>query len=189
MSEPQGGSCESCKRKKCKVSADHVSYVESINQVLNSVIESCTNAIPEFVVLGLICLSLDLFVDSVLPHHNFVNTPRIIRGGCVVFLIHSYTEVVRGIPGGYLGALENRLNETEIALYNALCELRKLKLESAFTDHPDLSEPLQSRQADGNKYSRMNEWVRYPLKRSDELEIWWNSVDKNKVLEGRERRT
>jgi hypothetical protein len=96
--------------------------------------------------------------------------------------------LVRGIPGGYLGALETRLNETEIALYNALCELRKLKLESAFTDHPDLSEPLQSRQTDGNKYSRMNEWVRYPLKRSDELETWWNSVDKDKLLEGREQK-
>jgi hypothetical protein len=84
MSETQGGSCESCKRKKCKVSTDHVSYVESINQLLNSVIESCTNVIPEFVALVLICLSLDLFVDSVLPHHNFANTPRIIRGGVVL---------------------------------------------------------------------------------------------------------
>ncbi|KAH8749469.1 hypothetical protein BGZ57DRAFT_915007 [Hyaloscypha finlandica] len=132
MSETQGGSCESCKRKKCK----------------------CDRKLP-------IC-------------GQCASSPQLCK----------YTENnKRGIPGGYLGALETRLNETEIALYNALCELRKLKIESAFTDHPDLSEPLQSRQTDGNKYSRMNEWVRYPLKRSEELETWWNSVDKDKLLE------
>jgi hypothetical protein len=80
--------------------------------------------------------------------------------------------------------LEQRLHETEIALYNALCELRKIKSESAFTDHLDLSESLQSRHAAMNKYSRMAEWVRYPLNHSDEVENWWNSVENPKLLEG-----
>jgi hypothetical protein len=93
--------------------------------------------------------------------------------------------IIRGIPGGYLSALEQRLHGTEIALYNALCELRKLKSESAFAHHPDLSEPLQSHQAATNKYSRMAEWIRYPLKRSDEIENWWNSVENPKLLEGK----
>jgi hypothetical protein len=80
--------------------------------------------------------------------------------------------------------LETRLNETEIELYNALCELRKLKSESTFTNHPDLSEPLHSRQAEGNKYSRMNEWTRFPLKGAEAVAVWWNSVDNNILLKG-----
>ena len=96
---------------------------------------------------------------------------------------HLCTDNIRGIPGGYLSALEQRLHETEIALYNALCELRKIKSESAFTDHPDLSEPLRSHQAATNKYSRMAEWIRYPLNRSDEVENWWNSVENHKLPE------
>lgn len=123
-------------------------------------------------------------MDSVLPHHNFVNMQRIIRGKNTGLIMYAYTDRLRGIPGGYLGALESRLNETEIALYNALCELRKLKSESAFTNHPDLSEPLRSRHAEASKHSRMNEWIRYPLKESREVETWWDSVDNNKLLEG-----
>jgi hypothetical protein len=129
-------------------------------------------------------LVLDPLVGSVLLRHNFASMLRITRGNFTALPIAFYTDNIRGIPGGYLGALETRLNETEIALYNALCELRQLKTENSFTNHPDLSEPLQARQANSNKYSRMSEWVTYPLRSSSELEVWWSSFDNSNPREG-----
>jgi hypothetical protein len=129
-------------------------------------------------------LVLDPFVGSVLLRHNSASMLRITRGKFTTLYINFYTDNFRGIPGGYLGALETRLNETEIALYNALCELRQLKTQSTFTSHPDLSEPLQARQANSSKYSRMTEWASYPLRSSSELEVWWNSFDNSKQPQG-----
>ena len=50
---------------------------------------------------------------------------------------------VRGIPGGYLNALEQRLNDTEIALHEALSELAKLLRDSEFPTRSK-SQPLGS---------------------------------------------
>jgi hypothetical protein len=129
-------------------------------------------------------LVLDPFVGSVLFRHNFASMLRITRGNFTAVSGYFSADTIRGIPGGYLGALETRLNETEIALYNALCELRQLKTERTFTDHPDLSEPLQARQGNSNKYSRMTEWVTYPLRSSSELAVWWSSFDNIKQPKG-----
>ena len=129
-------------------------------------------------------LVLDPFVGSVLLRHNSASMLRITRGKFTTLYINFYTDNFRGIPGGYLGALETRLNETEIALYNALCELRQLKTQRTFTSHPDLSEPLQARQANSSKYSRMTEWASYPLRSSSELEVWWSSFDNINPREG-----
>jgi hypothetical protein len=126
----------------------------------------------------------DPLVGSVLLRHNFASMLRITRGTFTALPIAFYIDSIRGIPGGYLGALETRLNESEIALYNALCELRQLKSESTFTNHPDISEPLQARQANSNKYSRMTEWITYPLRSSSELEVWWSSFENSNPREG-----
>ncbi|KAF8853447.1 hypothetical protein BDZ45DRAFT_77852 [Acephala macrosclerotiorum] len=123
MTETQGGSCEPCKRKKCK----------------------CDRQLPT-------C-------------GQCVASPRLCK----------YAESnKRGIPGGYLGALEARLNDTEAALYNALCEIRRLNQSSTFS-YTNVSEPISSRQDNTSKASRMSEWKQYPLQSSKDVETWWLS--------------
>ncbi|KFY29702.1 hypothetical protein V494_08543 [Pseudogymnoascus sp. VKM F-4513 (FW-928)] len=82
-----------------------------------------------------------------------------------------------GIPTGYLGNLEQRLNETEAALYSALAELRSLKNDQQFAMpvdptpsfiHPDLA----PRELNANKVSRMAEWKEHPLTGSGAIERW-----------------
>ena len=74
----------------------------------------------------------------------------------------------RGIPTGYLGLLEQRLNETEAALFGALSELRGL----------GSSKPLQ-RDANPSKMTRMEEWKEYPLQGEGGLERWFQLLGTN----------
>lgn len=83
----------------------------------------------------------------------------------------------RGIPTGYLGNLEQRLNETEAALYRALAELRSLKNDQHFVTPlrpastfvpPDLA----PREPNANKMSRMAEWKEHPLTDSGAIDRW-----------------
>lgn len=83
----------------------------------------------------------------------------------------------RGIPTGYLGNLEQRLNETEAALYSALAELRSLKNDQRFVTLPNSTSPfipleLAPRELNANKMSRMAEWKEHPLTGSGAIERW-----------------
>ncbi|KAE8449612.1 hypothetical protein EG329_007942 [Mollisiaceae sp. DMI_Dod_QoI] len=123
MAESQGGSCEPCKRKKCK----------------------CDRQLPT-------C-------------GQCATSPTLCK----------YAESnKRGIPSGYLGALETRLHETEAALYNALCELRRFNQTGTFS-YSNVSEPLSSHQSNTSKAFKLAEWRRYPLQTSKDVENWWNS--------------
>ncbi|KFY97029.1 hypothetical protein V498_02323 [Pseudogymnoascus sp. VKM F-4517 (FW-2822)] len=82
-----------------------------------------------------------------------------------------------GIPTGYLGNLEQRLNETEAALYSALAELRSLKNDQHFAtllNSTSTAIPLDlaPRELNANKMSRMAEWKEHPLTGPDAIERW-----------------
>ena len=82
----------------------------------------------------------------------------------------------RGIPTGYLGNLEQRLNETEAALYSALAELRSLKNDQHFVSllnsTTSIPPDLAPRELNANKMSRMAEWKEHPLTGSGAIESW-----------------
>src|SRR4051812_33809674 len=70
-----------------------------------------------------------------------------------------------GLPAGYLNALENRLIETELALFQSLCEIygasyQALNMEAIPPRHLSKSE-------------LMEEWKRLPQKNQDESRTWW----------------
>ncbi|PVH87195.1 hypothetical protein DL98DRAFT_649478 [Cadophora sp. DSE1049] len=86
-----------------------------------------------------------------------------------------------GIPGGYVGALEARLIETEIALYNAICELRRNNQVRGFSRPQSYSVPdallrRQHRQGNESKVSKMGEWKRLPLSTPEDVQSWWASL-------------
>lgn len=83
----------------------------------------------------------------------------------------------RGIPTGYLGNLEQRLNETEAALYSALAELRSLKNDQHFVTPLNststyIPPDLAPRESNANKISRMEEWKEHPLTGFGAIERW-----------------
>lgn len=83
----------------------------------------------------------------------------------------------RGIPTGYLGNLEQRLNETEVALYSALAELRSLKNDQHFvtplnSTSTAIPPDIAPRELNANKMSRMAEWKAHPLTGSGAIERW-----------------
>ncbi|OBT65812.1 hypothetical protein VE03_03338 [Pseudogymnoascus sp. 23342-1-I1] len=82
-----------------------------------------------------------------------------------------------GIPTGYLGNLEQRLNETEAALYRALAELRSLKNDQHLvmpvnSTSTSILPDLAPRELNANKMSRMAEWKEHPLTGSGAIERW-----------------
>ncbi|KAH8586034.1 hypothetical protein B0O99DRAFT_645574 [Bisporella sp. PMI_857] len=125
MSEYQGGSCEPCKKKKCK----------------------CDRQLPS-------C------------------------GQCETSHVECrYSESnKRGIPTGYLASLEQRLSETEAALYNALSELRNSKEQGALSNYDGdfifVAPRHLARDMNPNKIARMEEWKDYPLQDVQSLERW-----------------
>jgi hypothetical protein len=84
--------------------------------------------------------------------------------------------VGRGIPGGYLNSLEQRLDETENALYNALAELKALKMGNYSENLPSIN-CISGRRANATKSTRMAEWKTFPLKSSQDIQRWWEGVD------------
>ena len=96
---------------------------------------------------------------------------------CSLIRLLSILISLRGIPTGYLGTLEQRLNETEAALYNALAELRNLKSGQTFIEHQQYLSPfippvLIPRESNPSKTSRMAEWKEHPLTDSDAIDRW-----------------
>lgn len=69
-------------------------------------------------------------------------------------------------------ALEQRLDDTEKALYDALAILRS----SQSNDHTDTqqgSASISGRPANTTKSSRMEEWKSIPLKDANDIQRWW----------------
>ncbi|KAJ6093400.1 hypothetical protein N7486_008689 [Penicillium sp. IBT 16267x] len=75
----------------------------------------------------------------------------------------------RGLPLGYLNQLEQRLAETEAALYGALVTLRAVRPSAVVQ---------ASAKGDGQrqKSGRMEEWAQYPLQNWTGIEHWMAAV-------------
>ena len=69
----------------------------------------------------------------------------------------------RGLPLGYLNQLEQRLAETESALYGALTTLRSMGQSTT---------PVTKSEALKLKPARMEEWSQLPIRDWNELERW-----------------
>lgn len=85
------------------------------------------------------------------------------------------TQVSRGLPGGYVGTLEQRLCATETALYDAITELYMIKDSSRHASFGPVR--LNSaRSSNVTKTGRLAEWAKYPLESPEEIERWWMDV-------------
>lgn len=72
---------------------------------------------------------------------------------------------------GYLSKLETRLAATEVALYNALCEVQKL---SGGQGLPALSPQNHvERMMKQSKNDKMRDWITFPLENRDGVHRWW----------------
>ncbi|KAJ5336786.1 transcriptional regulator family: Fungal Specific TF [Penicillium brevicompactum] len=69
----------------------------------------------------------------------------------------------RGLPLGYLNQLEQRLAETESALYGALMTLRSIGQTTTPVSKPEVSK---------QKAARMEEWSQLPIREWSDLEHW-----------------
>lgn len=80
---------------------------------------------------------------------------------------------LRGLPLGYLNQLENRLDETEAALFRALTTLRSVNAEPpiAYTSSTSDAGPR-------HKAARMQEWSRLPLSEWSDINHWWQAKTK-----------
>lgn len=76
----------------------------------------------------------------------------------------------RGLPLGYLSQLEQRLLETETALYGALVTLRSMQP----TTVAQVSAKPESTQK--QKAARMDEWAQLPLQGWSDMERWMVSM-------------
>ncbi|KAK5799881.1 hypothetical protein VI817_002093 [Penicillium citrinum] len=76
----------------------------------------------------------------------------------------------RGLPLGYLSQLEQRLLETETALYGALVTLRSMQP----TTVAQVSAKPESTQK--QKAARMDEWAQLPLQGWPDMERWMMSM-------------
>lgn len=89
----------------------------------------------------------------------------------------------RGLPTGYLGALEQRLTDTEAALHDAITHLHRVK------DTPNIR-PVRlnsARQSKTTKGSRLAEWAKFPLNSPEEVQRWWAGVgepDEGSIVSG-----
>lgn len=97
---------------------------------------------------------------------HFSDPERPICGQCEASRsVCKYSESnKRGIPTGYLGLLEQRLNETEKVLYKTLSELAARDGLKAREWTP--------REAGMSKHERMKEWKEYPLNGEGCIERW-----------------
>jgi hypothetical protein len=76
------------------------------------------------------------------------------------------------LPAGYLNALENRLAETELALFQTLCEI--YGAENQHLNVQPIPPPHLS------KKELMEEWKRLPQRNEEESRVWW--IEKGPIL-------
>ena len=89
---------------------------------------------------------------------------------------HCIANEYRGLPLGYLNRLEQRLAETESALYGALITLASTNATTTVqaTAKPDLLHK--------SKAARMNEWTQLPLRDWTDIYRWKISVGDQFIL-------
>lgn len=76
------------------------------------------------------------------------------------------TNLRRGLPLGYLNQLEQRLSETEAALYSALATLRAIQPTTLVQASPNPGSMHKQ------KAARMDEWNQLPLRGWPDMERW-----------------
>lgn len=129
----------------------------------------------------LTCLHSDQLVGSVKPHYDLsASTPRLTKGQPKI--VHDTFQRLtahRGIPQGYLNALEQRLGETEVALLHALTVLKARSIslhgiQDALLEAKGIS--IASTKADA-----IEEWRNYPLQSLDEWHAFKNITTEPKI--------
>lgn len=115
-------------------------------------------------------------------HECCVNMQRVTRGQCLSWLYLDSADDTRGIPTGYLGLLEQRLQKTEEALYKTLSELNLLKSSGHSSDSGNfVSQELLRRDLNANKHARMEEWKEYPLEGPGAIEKWQRYMRRSEI--------
>ncbi|KAI0198322.1 hypothetical protein F4808DRAFT_264407 [Astrocystis sublimbata] len=88
----------------------------------------------------------------------------------------------RGLPAGFLNAIESRLRETELALFYALSELHEGIVERrAYTG---LSDPTIELSPHLSKSDTMEMWANRPLGNRTEAKVWYRELDQNRRTRG-----
>lgn len=87
------------------------------------------------------------------------------------------TDHCRGLPLGYLNQLEQRLAETESALYGALVTLRSMRPTTVVqaSTKPDSGQK--------QKAARMDEWSQLPLRGWADMERWLAAMSEQFTIE------
>jgi hypothetical protein len=85
----------------------------------------------------------------------------------------------RGLPAAYITSLENRLRDTEAALYSALRALQDLSGDTPSIQlHADDMSKAFSR-AQCSKADKQNDWTRHPLQTSEDLLAWFRDASQS----------
>ncbi|KAF2025866.1 alpha/beta-hydrolase [Setomelanomma holmii] len=78
----------------------------------------------------------------------------------------------RGLPTAYMASLENRLQDTEAALYDALRALQSQSRQEPSPLQLDLRN-LVAPKVQLSKAEKQKEWEQYPLRTNEELSAWF----------------
>ncbi|PWY90368.1 hypothetical protein BO94DRAFT_23471 [Aspergillus sclerotioniger CBS 115572] len=92
----------------------------------------------------------------------------------------------RGLPLGYLTQLEQRLADTELALFEALATLRSLGHNDKGLVKASLKAEVEAKQG---KHARMKEWGRLPLRDPADIRGWWQAKEDQYTCEQGSLRT
>ncbi|KAJ5456241.1 hypothetical protein N7530_011515 [Penicillium desertorum] len=107
------------------------------------------------------------------PESGKRQVPRPIHAGTRGELIHQS----RGLPLGYLNQLEQRLAETESALYGALMTIRSMGQVTAAQVTAKTETSLK------HKAARMEEWSQLPLREWPDMERWLTVMSDRFIIE------
>ncbi|KAH8806036.1 hypothetical protein F5884DRAFT_468578 [Xylogone sp. PMI_703] len=92
----------------------------------------------------------------------------------------------RGIPAGYISSLEQRLLETEVALFEALSVINNPQYRNDETHtESSLAGVLSDQSTRQSKEAKIEEWKRLPLRTSAQRQTWWR--DRVAISKGRGR--
>ncbi|RFU23747.1 hypothetical protein B7463_g12590, partial [Scytalidium lignicola] len=91
----------------------------------------------------------------------------------------------RGIPAGYISSLEQRLLETEVALFEALSLINNPQYRNDDTQtESSLAGVLSDQSTRQSKEAKIEEWKRLPLRTPSQRQEWWR--DRVAISNGRD---
>lgn len=117
--------------------------------------------------------------------HRNASTPRVVKGKypapthMQVPAGNQLTHWPRGLPLGYLNQLEERLAETESALYGALMTIRSMGQPTP------IQTTAKTDTSPKNKAARMDEWSQLPLREWPDMERWLTVMSDRFTIEQR----